>query len=270
MKLFDRQFGSEALESVPNAPGVYRFLNGEEVLYIGRAKSLRRRLTQYRTAGRRRKHKRMRAVVTQADRFTFETCASHLDACLLEIRLIQTLKPRLNIASTFSEIYPYIGVGVGGTYLRFAYTTRPESLADFRYFGVFRSRDVCGEAYFALMRLLSYLGHAETRRAKLPRGSHVHTFRQLPESWRGLWQDFFAGRSRQALSDLSVALLEKADARAAAAAIEEDLATLALFWRDEARALNAAMEATKYAGPYPVPQAERDPLFMLWRAKGAG
>jgi len=272
VKLFDRQFGPDALDSVPNAPGVYRFWSADEILYVGRAKSLKRRLTQYRTAGRRRKHRRMRAVVAQSERFTFEICPSHLEACLLEIRLIQALKPKLNIAGTFSAIYPYVGVGTGGAYLQFAYTTRPEALTDFKYFGAFRSRDICGEAYFALMRLLCFLGHPEPRRAKdvkLPRGSHVQAFRQLPEAWREAWQDFFAGRSRQALSDLSVALLEKTDARAAAAAVEEDLTALALFWREEARALSAAIETTNYAGPYPVPQAERDPLFLLWRANPA-
>jgi hypothetical protein len=271
VKLFDRQFGEAALDAVPTSPGVYRFWSGDDVLYVGKAKNLRRRLSQYRMAGRRRKHRRMRQVVMQAERFTFETCATDLEACLLEVRLIQSLKPKLNVASTFSAMYPYLGICTGGAYLRFAYTSRPHLLAGYDFFGVFRSRDVCGEAYFSLMRLLTYVGHPEPRRqsdVKLPRGSYAHTFRKLPPEWLALWRDFFAGKSKDALTELSLALLEKSGARAAAADVEQDLAALALFWREEALTLRAAIDATRYSGPYPVPQIDRDPLFLTWRALG--
>lgn len=269
MNNFDSKFGAETLASVPGTPGVYHFWQGDDVIYIGRAKNLKRRLGQYRSAGRRRKHRRMRTVVAKSERLTFEVCATHLDACLLEIRLIQSLKPKLNIVGTYSAIYPYIGVGSVNGYLQFALTNRPEITDDIKYFGAFRSRDISGVAYFALMRLFTYIGHLETRRnknRKLPKGTHHHVFRRLPVTWIPLWQDFFDGRSRLALNALSEALLESVDARAASSKVEEDLTALAVFWQTEANCLRKAIDVTNYAGSYPVPQVERDPLFLLWRA----
>ena len=60
MRLFDTKFGADFLAGVPTEPGVYRFYDVEgALLYVGKATSLRRRLGQYRTAGRKKKeHKR--------------------------------------------------------------------------------------------------------------------------------------------------------------------------------------------------------------------
>ena len=55
MRLFDQRFGVDFLAGVPTAPGVYRFLDAAgALLYVGKAGSLRRRLAQYRTAGRKK------------------------------------------------------------------------------------------------------------------------------------------------------------------------------------------------------------------------
>lgn len=263
MRLFDRKFGPEALDAVPHEPGVYRFLDeAGTVIYVGRAIRLRRRLSQYRAAlPRKKKHRRMRAVVRAAHSFVWEATASHLDACLLEIRLIQKLRPERNVSGRFDFLYPFVGLGNGPDgRTTFAFTSRPEEAAGLDLYGAYRSRETVAEAFYSLMRLLAYLGHKEKARSR-----GVHVFRCLPADNAALWARFFRGESTEALADLTLRLLEKTSARAKAAAVQDDIDALKVFWKTEAVPLREAIEATGYAGTYPVPQAERDPLFIAFK-----
>ena len=164
-----RTFDRQILASAPDAPGVYRFLAADgAVVYVGKAKSLRRRLAAYRTlslASRRKRHRKMRKILRAAASCTLETAASHLDACLLELRLIQRLQPRLNISASFSRSYPYIGMRAAGGRIYFALSARPERLAGYDVFGAFRSREITAEAFYGLLALLKFVGHKEKRRA---------------------------------------------------------------------------------------------------------
>ena len=111
MRLFDRKFGLGFLSGVPPAPGVYRLFDDAGVLlYVGKAGNLRRRLGQYRATTRRKPDRKRRALVRAAARITWEVCESPLAAALAEIRLIQSLRPRRNVASAFPFLYPFVGV----------------------------------------------------------------------------------------------------------------------------------------------------------------
>ena len=56
MRTFDRKFGADFLAGVPLEPGTYRLYDAAGTLiYVGKAGNLRRRLAQYRTAGRQRR-----------------------------------------------------------------------------------------------------------------------------------------------------------------------------------------------------------------------
>lgn len=268
---FDRKFGDAFLATVPTDPGVYRFLDKDgTTIYVGKAKSLRRRLAQYRLSKRKRKDRRQRKIVAAAATITWEITETDLDACLLEVRLIQKLQPKLNVASAFSFLYPYLGVALDNGKLRIGYTTTASALPAHTLFGAFRSRDVCKEAYFSLLRLLSLVGHREPKRKgdpkPLARHTHDVAFRRVPDDWNDAWRKFFRGESRVALESLAVALLDSPDARARARLIEEDLAALAVFFETEAKPLGRAISATLYEGAYPIPQSERDPLFLRFRA----
>ena len=72
------------------------------------------------------------------------------------------------------------------------------------------------------------------------------------------------GGSREALEFLALRLLERSDARARRAEIQERLGALRRFFDHEAAPLAAAIAATGYAR-YPVPQDERDGLLLLSR-----
>jgi excinuclease UvrABC nuclease subunit len=269
VRIFDRKFGADFLAVVPLEPGIYRMYDAAGgLLYVGKARNLRRRLAQYRTARRTKKDRKRCALVRSADRIEWQVCASELDASLTEIGLIQALRPRRNVAGAFPFLYPFLGIAVDGADTRFCLTTSPEAFATFDLHGAFRSRDVTREAFFALMRLLRFVGHPTPRRARhrlsVPRYSHVCTFRRLPRDWPELWKALLRGNSRVALEQLSLRLLDYDGACARSAAVHADLTAVERFFEDEASMLARAITATGYVG-YPVPQRERDALFLRYR-----
>src|SRR5919198_5549538 len=269
VRIFDRKFGAGFLAGVPLEPGIYRLYDAAgTLLYVGKARNLRRRLAQYRTARRTKKDRKRRALVRSADRIKWQACASELEASLTEIGLIQTLRPRRNVAGAFPFLYPFIGIQLAGADTRFCLTTSPEAFAAFELHGAFRSREITGEAFFALMRLLRFVGHPTARRSRdrlgVPRHSHLYVFRRLPRDWPQLWKALLRGASRVALEHLSLRLLENDGACAASAVIHADLRAVERFFDDEAATLANAITATGYVG-YPVPQRDRDALVLRYR-----
>ena len=268
-RAFDRKFGSTFLRSVPTTPGVYRFYDERgALLYIGKAGDLRRRLAQYRVTRRTRKDAKRRGLVKAAASVVWDVCASEEAASLREVRLIQALRPRDNVASAFPFLYPYLGVRTEGTETYFCFTTSPDQFAAFELHGAFRSRDVTGAAFFALRQLLRYVGHPIPRhqcdRLGRARYSHVFGLRRLPGDWPALWRRFLTGASREAVECLSLRLVEHARARARRAEVKVALRAIARFFDDEAAELARALSATAYSG-YPVPQRHRDRIFLRYR-----
>ena len=270
MLFFDRRFGTDFLAGVPAVPGVYHFYDAAGVLlYVGKARNLRRRLGQYRTTRRLKAHRKRRELVRAAARIAWQVCASELDALLTEIRDIQALAPRKNVAGAFPFLYPFVGIRADGSEVRICLTTTPEAFASFDLHGAFRSRRLTRDAFFALMRLMRFVGHAEPRRRAeriaTPRYSHVYAFRRLPAGSTESWAALLRGSSRQALTDLSWRLLEHAGARARSAAVGKDLRAVGRFFDEEARPLAAAIAATGHTD-YPVAQRDRDTLFLKFAA----
>ena len=270
MRIFDRRFGADLLAAVPEAPGVYRFLDDAGVvLYVGKAANLRRRLSQYRTAGRRKAHRKRRAIVQGAARVEWEVCESELAASLAEIRLIQALRPPRNVVSAFSFLYPYIGIRTGAAgeaYL--CLTTSPGAFPSFAFHGAFRTGDVTREAFYSLARLLRWAGHPvprhHCRKLEVAPHSRVVGFRRLTADACAQWARLLEGASRDPLEALALRLLEHPGARAKRREIHEDLKAVARFFTREAQALARARAATGYAR-YPVPQEDRDLLFAEFR-----
>ncbi|MBY0369164.1 GIY-YIG nuclease family protein [bacterium] len=262
MKLFDRKFGREYLQSVPLGPGVYRFANAEgRTIYVGKAKNLRRRLAQYRRA---RKGK-ARKIVQAATSLSWEPLLSDLEACLQELRDIQKDRPKLNVAGAFSYRYPLIGILTEEKTCTLCFTTTPEVFPSLRFHGAFRSREVTAEAFFALVRLLRFVGHASPfSREERKAYSYEITLRQLPQTWPAEIEAFLRGRSDALLQTLFHRLLEHAGARAKSEEVQEGLEALALFWRQECLPLAEAIALVGFE-TYPVPQTERDPLFVRAR-----
>lgn len=265
LRAFDRKFGADFVSGLPTGPGVYFIYDARDALiYVGKAKNLRRRLSQYRNARRRKKHLKMRAIVKDAARMEFELCPNHLEACLLEARLIQRHRPKWNVAGAFYFLYPMLGIAWGAGTASFCYTTEPARFAEFEFHGAYRSRLITKEAFFALMELLAYVGHPMKGRARAGAFSYVFRFRQLPREWFERWRGFLSGGSRCALEELVLALVENAGARRDRKRVQDHLESLARFWKHEALPLAQARSHSGYA-PYPVAQTDRDLVFLKFR-----
>jgi excinuclease ABC subunit C len=95
------------LKTLPDAPGVYRMLNAAgDVLYVGKAKSLKKRVSAYAT-GRVHSDRLIRMVHETAE-MLFVTTASETEALLLESNLIKRLKPRYNVSYRDDKSFPNI------------------------------------------------------------------------------------------------------------------------------------------------------------------
>jgi excinuclease ABC subunit C len=249
---------------------VYLFRDAEgRVLYAGKAKDLRRRLAGYRSASRRRAHRKMRALVREAASLEVRPQQSEKQALLLENELIRTLRPAFNVDGAFAFLYPALGVGRDGARVLLAFTSTPEqwgSLA-LRWHGCFRSRARARAAFDALVALCGRLGHREPM-SRLPpvplrRGARLEAFRRLPPELAVAADAFFAGESADLLELLIERLLERSSARREAARVEQQLRTLDDFARRDVAALRRALQKTGRCGW--VPRDERDALFIAAR-----
>src|ERR1700720_2374768 len=98
---------SEFARHAPQAPGVYRMIGaGGEVLYVGKAKNIRKRVLSYaRPTGQVTRIARMVAITASIE---FVTTATETEALLLEANLIKRLRPRFNVLLRDDKSFPYI------------------------------------------------------------------------------------------------------------------------------------------------------------------
>jgi excinuclease ABC subunit C len=98
----------------PKGPGVYRMIDAKgEVLYVGKAKSIRKRIVSYaRQAGHTARIMRMIAATASME---FVTTTTETEALLLETNLIKRLRPRFNVLMRDDKSFPYIVITAGET-----------------------------------------------------------------------------------------------------------------------------------------------------------
>lgn len=97
-------------DTLPKYPGVYRFIDEDNIiLYVGKAKNLKNRVSNYFTGGKSRTYK-TRSLVRNADRVEYTVVDSEHDALLLENNLIKEHQPRYNVNLRDDKTYTYICV----------------------------------------------------------------------------------------------------------------------------------------------------------------
>ncbi|WP_034492029.1 excinuclease ABC subunit UvrC [Afifella pfennigii] len=96
-----------AARTLPNAPGVYRMINAQgQVLYVGKARSLKKRVVSYtRLGGQNNRIARMIGATAAMD---FVRTRTETEALLLEANLIKRLRPRFNVLLRDDKSFPYI------------------------------------------------------------------------------------------------------------------------------------------------------------------
>jgi excinuclease ABC subunit C len=99
------------MRDIPTGPGVYRWLDTKgSVLYVGKAKNLRRRMRSYLGAGAAREGFRKRGLFQKMADLSITVTNTELEALILETHLIRTLKPRYNIQLTRDTHYAFVKI----------------------------------------------------------------------------------------------------------------------------------------------------------------
>ncbi len=98
---------TDIVRRLPNSPGVYRMFNAtEDVLYVGKARNLKKRVTSYtKMAGHTNRIARM---IHETHTMEFVTTHTETEALLLEANLIKRLRPRFNVLLRDDKSFPYI------------------------------------------------------------------------------------------------------------------------------------------------------------------
>ena len=128
----------EELKKLPAKPGVYLMHNAnDEIIYVGKAISLKNRVRQYFQSSRNLTPKIVQ-MVSHIARFEYIITDSELEALVLECNLIKEYRPKYNTMLTDDKTYPYIKVTTGEAYPRLLFS-RLMKKDKSRYFGPYTS-----------------------------------------------------------------------------------------------------------------------------------
>ena len=227
-----------ALADMSSGPGVYRMLDAEgEALYVGKARSLRRRVAQYLQWSR--LPLRLQRMVAGTRRVEIVVTHTEVEALLLESNLIKRLMPRFNVLLRDDKSFPYIALLDEHAFPQIA-KHRGARVRKGAYFGPFASAGAVNQTLTAMQRaflLRSCSDSVFSNRTRpcllfqIKRCSAPCVGRIGEAEYAGLVAEaraFLSGRSREAQEGFAARMQQAADAL--------DFETAALY-RDRIRAL---------------------------------
>ena len=139
------------LSSLTNKPGVYRMLNEKnEVIYVGKAKHLKKRVSSYFHGGE--KSGKTRSLVSQIKKIEVAVTHTEGEALLLEDNLIKEFQPRYNILLRDDKSYPYIYMDSKNEFPRLSYH-RGAKKRPGEYFGPYPSAGSVKESLYLLQKV---------------------------------------------------------------------------------------------------------------------
>jgi len=137
---------------IPTQPGVYRWLDADgRVLYVGKAKNLRARLSNY-FGPLDSLHERTRRMVTSAAEVQWTIVKTEYEALQLEFTWIKEFDPPFNVRFKDDKSYPYLAVSVGEAVPR-AFITRNRELKGVKYFGPYTQAWAVRETLDTLLKV---------------------------------------------------------------------------------------------------------------------
>lgn len=248
---------------VPTDPGVYRFRDSEgRVLYVGKAKNLRARLSSY-FQDPARLHPRTRSLVTTASSVQWTVVTTEVEALTLEYTWIKEYSPRFNVMFRDDKSYPYLAVSLGEEYPR-VQVMRGERRAGTRYFGPYTHAWAIRETMDLLLRVFPVrscsagvfrrarssgrpclLGYLD--KCSAPCVGHI-----TPQAHRALAEDlcaFMNGDAARFITELEQRMLAAADAQdyERAGRLRDDVAALRRVMERNAVVLPDDTDADVYA-----------------------
>ena len=230
---------------LPDSAGVYLFYDArDELLYVGKARSIRKRVASHFSGGEPR-------LTSRVERIDFLVTANEAEALLAEQSFIKRHRPRFNIRLRDDKSYPYVCVSLDEDYPR-VYFTREKHRSGRAYFGPFSSAKRVRETLDLLGKLFQFRtceGAEPGRRSGSPCldyyikrcGAPCVGYVSQEEYRRNVDAivDFLSGRYRQIEAD------EEAKMEEAAAAHEFERAAL---HRDRLKAIRSLFERQRVAG----------------------
>ncbi len=230
----------EFANKLPESPGVYRMLNaGGDVLYVGKAKSLKKRVMSYTNINRH--PERLKRMVAETDTMEVVNTGTEVEALLLESNMIKKLKPRYNILLRDDKSFPYILIPFDHDYPR-VMKHRGAQKTKGEYFGPFASAGAvnqtlnvmqrafllrnCTDSYFAQRARPCLQYHIKRCTAPCVDKVSKEEYAQQVDEARA----FLSGKSRE--------IQEKYAKQMQAASAEQDYEEAAKY-RDRIRALSA-------------------------------
>ncbi len=140
------------LPKLPEEPGVYRYFDANnEIIYVGKAKNLKNRISSY-FYNFNRHDKKTRRLVQNIRRLEFTIVPTEYDALLLENTLIKQFQPRYNILLRDDKMYPYLCI-TNERFPRIIKTRRIEDKSRGKLYGPF----VNAKAMYALLEMFGQL-----------------------------------------------------------------------------------------------------------------
>lgn len=130
----------ETLQKLPDLPGIYKYFDsGGQIIYVGKARSLKKRVSSYFNKNK-HENRKTAILVSKIDAIDFTVVDSEMDALLLENSIIKEFQPRYNINLKDDKSYPFIKI----TKDRFpkVYAMRNPVKDGSEYFGPFASPKV--------------------------------------------------------------------------------------------------------------------------------
>ncbi len=236
---------AEQRRALPDSPGVYLFYGEDgELLYVGKARSIRKRIASHFSGGDTR-------LTSRIDRIDTLVTATEAEALLAEQSFIKRHRPRFNIRLRDDKSYPYVAVSLDEDYPR-VYFTREKHRSGRAYFGPFSSAKRVRETLDLLGKLFQFRtceGKEPGRRSGSPCldyyikrcGAPCVDYVSEEEYRRNIEAivDFLSGRYRQVERE------EEEKMESAAAAEEFERAAL---HRDRLKAIRSLFERQRVAG----------------------
>jgi excinuclease ABC subunit C len=242
-------FTKPASSTIPDAPGAYLFRDEDgRVVYVGKARSLRKRLANYWS---RPLHPRTEAMVDVAASVEWIVASGEVDALMLEFNLIQRYLPRFNIRYRDDKSYPYLALTVGEKWPR-AQVLRGTKRKTVRYFGPYGHAWAIRDTLDALTRVFpirTCTNHFFDQRARAGRPCLYYDIGRCSgpcvPSQTGVTEEAYR-RDVDALGDFlagnSKPVLKRLDQQMAESSGREEYEQAARF-RDQLQAARRALES---------------------------
>ena len=136
--------------NIPEHPGVYRFYNKQDkVIYVGKAKNLKNRLSNYFQANLATKTYRM---VHEAVRVDWTIVSTELEALALEFSWIKQYQPKYNVQFKDDKSYPYLALSLNDEY-PMIFITRKDKRPGLKYFGPYTNAWALRNTFEVLLKV---------------------------------------------------------------------------------------------------------------------